>query len=373
MNTNQNSNRKTCKECGTTTGSTALPIHVRRYHDISWREYQVKHGLIPKRLCEECNKDVSFMSKHTRFCSKECRYKRQIKDSHVIFPDDSDHVECAICSLRCRQLIKHIYEVHHMSIEKYKQEYNKPVINNRLKEYKSEKFKGENNPGYNHGGKLSPWSDKSNFSHEEIKRCKQKAAKNIRENGNCSTQLSYWLKKYNGDEEKAKQSLYERQSNGLWKLQKLYGEQEGYRRWIERNERWQKSLIKSGMHSGVSKVSNSLFEKISHHVPDIKYGKNETTIRASKVYRVDCYRKSNKKVIEFFGDYWHANPKLYENSAKIADKTAKQIWQKDEYKIQDLRNKGFDVLVIWENDYNEESEKVVNQCINFLNDKVENG
>jgi len=67
----------------------------------------------------------------------------------------------------------------------------------------------------------------------------------------------------------------------------------------------------------------------------------------------------NKKIIiECFGDYWHCNPNFYQGEYfhKKIGKTAKEIWEKDNYRIQKLSSK-FKVYIIWEEEWYKEKDK----------------
>ena len=49
----------------------------------------------------------------------------------------------------------------------------------------------------------------------------------------------------------------------------------------------------------------------------------------------------------------------------------KDIWESDKLKISALNNLGYDVLIIWENDINNNKEVELNKCINFIkNNKI---
>ena len=72
----------------------------------------------------------------------------------------------------------------------------------------------------------------------------------------------------------------------------------------------------------------------------------------------DIRISKTKNLIEFNGDYWHANPSLYKENDilffKKGNVTASDIWAKDCYK-KDLANKnGFLVTYIWENEIEDE-------------------
>jgi len=122
-----------------------------------------------------------------------------------------------------------------------------------------------------------------------------------------------------------------------------------------------------------SKMSQELFYKLLENISDkenVKFATHngEKIIRKeSRSYLYDfCY---NKKIIEFNGDYWHANPQLYKEIDILkfsTNLTAKEIWKLDEQKINVVKNKGYKILIIWEKDYKENKEKIINECLNFL-------
>lgn len=100
---------------------------------------------------------------------------------------------------------------------------------------KSNRVRGKNNPAYNHGGKLSPWSEKSEFYSEEAK---QKAA----ENRSYTTHLEYYTN--NGmSEDEAKEALSERQRTfSLEKCIEKYGKVQGVEIWKRRQQKWLAAL-----------------------------------------------------------------------------------------------------------------------------------
>jgi very-short-patch-repair endonuclease len=157
---------------------------------------------------------------------------------------------------------------------------------------------------------------------------------------------------------------------------KKYGEVEGLRVWQERQKLWKSKVFNDNqwLGGGVSKVSNELFEKIislsNLKSVDTLYGiKNEKFISNNKThYKYDFTYLPTKKIIEFNGDYWHCNPDLYKADYyhKIKKMTARKIWDYDNVKIATAKHHGYDILVIWEDDYRKEPNKVINKCINFL-------
>jgi hypothetical protein len=146
-----------------------------------------------------------------------------------------------------------------------------------------------------------------------------------------------------------------------------YGEQQGLQIWSERQINWLTSLKLSGLHGGYSKISLELFNNLGSILSNLHYGENETIIKTENMsYSIDCVDLNSKKIIEFYGDYWHANPNRFIESDQIKKKTAKHIWEHDASKINALKNAGYKVLIIWESDYNKDKQGTINKCIHFL-------
>lgn len=75
-------------------------------------------------------------------------------------------------------------------------------------------------------------------------------------------------------------------------------------------------------------------------------------------------------IIECQGDYWHANPKIYNETDVIYNGyTAKDVWERDEYKRILAIKHGFIVITLWESDINSKSEE---NLINFVKQEIEN-
>ncbi len=63
--------------------------------------------------------------------------------------------------------------------------------------------------------------------------------------------------------------------------------------------------------------------------------------------------KKNDLLLNFFGDYWHMNPKRFAASDKhpLIKKSAVEIWERDARKLKELDELGYTVVVIWESDW----------------------
>jgi very-short-patch-repair endonuclease len=79
----------------------------------------------------------------------------------------------------------------------------------------------------------------------------------------------------------------------------------------------------------------------------------------------------SKTIIEYNGDYYHANPKIYRPDDVISfhngmKKTAKDIWKNDEEKYDLARQRGYQVIYVWESDCNDDMKSVIDRCVRFL-------
>lgn len=129
--------------------------------------------------------------------------------------------------------------------ELYKILYGETIGALRWKE-KSDKVKGENNPWFNHGGKFSPWSDKSVVHSEETRiAAKEKIKETKKDPARRSNKtIEYWFRKgYVGEEAESK--LAEAIQAGTFTLEKCikkHGKQEGTKIWKARQEKWLNTL-----------------------------------------------------------------------------------------------------------------------------------
>lgn len=72
-----------------------------------------------------------------------------------------------------------------------------------------------------------------------------------------------------------------------------------------------------------------------------------------------------KKIIEHFGDYWHANPEKYKpNDVVYRNLKAKKIWIKNKQRVNTYSKYGYKTLVIWENEL-KNLDKVKEKVLHF--------
>lgn len=310
------------------------------------------------------------------WCSENCKtdHQKEIRKQKDFIKnnkkyenliEEQDYVICKECGIKGKNLQFHILIVHKISIKEYKEKYNNDIVCKKLLKIQSERIKGENNPGYNHGGKFSPFSNifVGTSSKEEVITKMKKTKKSNPQNEN--TKIDYYTSK-GYTEEESKIILSKRQSTfSLEKCIKKYGEEIGKKKWLERQEKWHKNFKKSNF----SKISQELFwvitEKLENleHIyfaqlsenkqKDISGINNEYKLKLEKLILPDFLDLKQKKIIEFDGVYWHG---------EIGKGNKEREKQRDNI----LLNNGFKVLRIDENEFKNNKQGTIEKCINFL-------
>jgi len=123
-----------------------------------------------------------------------------------------------------------------------------------------------------------------------------------------------------------------------------------------------------------SKISMELFDNIIDETikKDSFYGKNEKCLifNEDKKYAFYVDFIYNNKIIEFYGDYFHANPKIYNENKIIGSKykhiTAKEKWKNDKQREDILIKNGYEILIIWESDYKSDKKTIIEKCKEWI-------
>ena len=70
-------------------------------------------------------------------------------------------------------------------------------------------------------------------------------------------------------------------------------------------------------------------------------------------YKVDAYNPTNNTIYEFYGDYWHGNPKVYHTTDinNHSKKTFGFLYRKTIEREFDLKSKGYHIKSIWQSDF----------------------
>lgn len=119
-----------------------------------------------------------------------------------------------------------------------------------------------------------------------------------------------------------------------------------------------------------SNVELDCYSELVKHIPALELS---VEIAMTKYYkRYDYGSVEYKKMIEFNGTYWHADPRKYGpdyfHNKKLI--TAKQIWEYDATKLSVAHQYGYNTFVIWEMDWKSDSNAVISKVINWWNNET---
>lgn len=112
-----------------------------------------------------------------------------------------------------------------------------------------------------------------------------------------------------------------------------------------------KSIIRSKKEKEIIKEIKKMGYEVKHSL------KIDTKI-------CDIFLPKLNLVIEYNGDYWHCNPKKYSADYfhQVKKKTAKELWEYDNNKIDLIKRKGYNLVIVWESDLKEDPD-LINKII----------
>ena len=130
---------------------------------------------------------------------------------------------------------------------------------------------------------------------------------------------------------------------------------------------------------GPSAISLEMFDKLIKNYKNniVYYDENEYSVHTNKLclYHVDYYDKTLNIIIEFYGDFFHLNPKIYDADFiqfKHHEKAilAKNRWQHDKERIDDIQQTlNCKVIIVWESTYRNDKKGTINSLIQMINNK----
>lgn len=328
--------------------------------------------------CKNCNIQYQKKSNRSLFCSKLCRSqyeKNNKKPLEVLYKickncnkEFSTTRKVSIfCSHKCACIYNgKIGKVggNNVSIEKFVERYGDNIGNNKYKEF-IQKISDKNK------GKVSPMAGKT---HSTVMKNKiSESVKNSKYHKNIRG-------KHLSIEEKDKIS---KSCKGIYTISwfiKKYGEIEGLQKYRDRAKKvsetsYFKIYNRLKNKNNYSKMSQKLFWIVYNSIPELKKEKiyfSELNHEFSCGIPRCCFdfvSTDRNKIIEFNGDKFHANPKKYkENDTPnpYLKLSAKDIWDLDKIKLDKAVSVGYQVLIIWEEEYRNNINEVLKKCIDFL-------
>jgi hypothetical protein len=217
--------------------------------------------------------------------------------------------------------------------------------------------------------KINPLTNK-NYTIEEAE---------FEKNSRRPIRKEYWMVR-GFSEENAITKVSEVQSTfSLNKCIEKHGEEDGRKIWQKRQDKWQETLnsksddekarinsLKCSKGYTISNAEKELIKTLSEIFDNVESSYSIFYNNGLKYYVYDI--RLDNKIIEYNGDFYHANPNLYDESFMNpkTKKSAREIWAKEAHKEKIANDNGFSILRIWENEYKSNKQECVNRCVEFL-------
>ena len=287
---------------------TYIGIHVKRTHNISTDDYVKKYyrNLTADLKLEKCG-----------FCDNEALPFIEV-DHHKRIYSLSYNKGYFCNTMICKENISHLifgvsYNKKQFEHIGSNSQYLSLLYKKSVEDVKYDKSKGF---------RELEW--KCNLEHYVTRYGKQDGIKKYEERNkkiSCANTLSWFIEKY-GPDGKNKYEIFRK------KKHKAFGPNKSVK----------------------SRIINYILDK--NHVNYTEEFKYENEI--GKNGAVDFYLPDNNLIIEYYGDYWHCNPKYYDENYyhKILKRFSYEIWDKDKKRINYLYEKVFNkkiaILILWE-------------------------
>lgn len=121
---------------------------------------------------------------------------------------------------------------------------------------------------------------------------------------------------------------------------------------------WQKPNTHLSLARGCKKCSNNISNKCrawlaSLDIPDDREHREVLIRVGTRRFYADGFDSKTNTIYEFLGDYFHGNPKKYKarSKNKLNKKTFGRLYKEWLEKETLLKEAGYNIICIWENDY----------------------
>ena len=243
-------------------------------------------------------------------------------------------------------------------------------------------------------GKLNPNTGKKYTDveiSEEIKKHQRNAAKRSAEvikKRNSEThdvtcrQVNFWMNKGYTYEESVDKVRKIQATNTVEYYVKKYGYEMGVAEYNDRNSSWGVLMRdlreKSGkVGNSYSKAATTLFETVIRRLSDdgivfdkVCYGENEFSkwdTEYNRVYFYDFVINDIKLCVEYNGIMFHPKDGDYDWKCLFSGKSYDEVYAYDKRKQQLIKDFGYELIIVWEDDVFEKSVvKIVNVCKKLL-------
>lgn len=286
------------------------------YKDKDWLyDQKVNQNKSWQEIADGLNVDRKTLEYYAKKFSIKHTVKRERRNKEKVYVD----ITCYLCGAKSQKTEKYI---------KRRAKEGKDFFfcsRECANKYHSNQMQGNNNPNFE--GKFHGSWDHPSFSPDQRRKRTLKQFEKWKENGyfeELLEKMQVGHKKYFSTPE----GLQKRKENGIKAI--LLQKEAGF---------------KSSLEDGIAKLLDKL---------GLKYEEQ----KAMYFWVVDFYLPDYNLVIEANGDYWHANPKEFNNENMTKDQKQRRLRDaKLKAYIQGAKKHNF--LVIWENDFHKNVNKVI--------------
>lgn len=190
-----------------------------------------------------------------------------------------------------------------------------------------------------------PWRGRRTHSREELCKLRSENAKKL------NTDPTYKKKLSEASKQKWKDPVFVKK----WKKshsKAMKKETTRAKMSLATHEKWKDEDYRKKMSQHryrISKFQREVFE--SYKKKDERW-ELEKPIKGT-YYTADLYNDATKEIVECYGDYWHCNPKRFDETFyhKHTHRTAKETWTFDADRTKVLEALGYKVKIVWESDW----------------------
>lgn len=138
------------------------------------------------------------------------------------------------------------------------------------------------------------------------------------------------------------------------------------RRSVIMRQSWLDGKIAPNINSiNESKIERELLCAVKERLPTRNVRKS--TIKINTQWFYPDIRVDKEHIIEFYGNFWHANPKMYKpNDILHHGVCAQEIWERDKQRTITLENAGYRVFIVWESDYKQDKDGIISNILSWL-------
>lgn len=124
--------------------------------------------------------------------------------------------------------------------------------------------------------------------------------------------------------------------------------------------------VMKGCMGFISKGQQDLFDSIKH----LGFIDNEQIDNMS----VDSCHKDYKIIVEYNGDAYHCNPKVWtpETYSTLIKMYAKDKWAMDRRRFYKLKRMGYYVYIVWESDWKADKQNIINKIEKIYETRKQN-